>query len=106
MKALSAGATDVKTLVNWLMEHPVEVNHVAAAGAPRNGEPQKPVDVTVIEDDTPKDKEEATRLSFPVSHSVTSLSPPPLLSESMPLFRCSPNLICNSISLLPCGDYD
>jgi hypothetical protein len=88
------------------MEHPEEVNHVAAAGAPRNGEPQKPGDVTVIEDDTPKDKEEAMRLSFPISHSVTSLSPPPVLSESMPLFRCSPNLICNSISLLPCGDYD
>ena len=106
MNALSAGAKDVNTLVNWLMEHPVEVDHVAAAGAPHKGEPQNPGDVTVIEDDTPNDTEEATRLSFQVSHSVTSLSPPPLLSESMPLFRCSPNLICNSISLLPCGDYD
>ena len=87
---LSAGATDTHTLVSWLMEHPVEVEHVAAAGARRERDPQKPEDVTVIEDDTPKDKEEDARLSFPVSHSVTSLllrcsqnrCPPQLRSES------------------------
>ena len=55
--ALSAGTTDAQTLANWLMEQPAQVDHVAAAGARRDGEPQKPGDVMWIEDDTPKDKE-------------------------------------------------
>ena len=101
--ALSAGATDAQTLANWLMEQPAQVDHVAAAGARRDGEPQKAGDVMWIEDDTPKDKEGDARLSFPVSHSVTLPPPPPSVAvridAAAPPF--SQNLIYNTLSRSP-----
>ena len=88
LNVLPAGASDSQTLANWLMEHPAQIDHGAAAGARREGDAPRPQDFTVIEDDTPQDKQEDARLSFPVS----SLPPPLTLRIDAPPPAVAPTI--------------